>query len=235
MFKTALCATASALLLIASGTAVLAGDYNNAIVLQVSPGGTAFGNNLTIDQSLAAGSEVRGIGNSLALLSPLTVALLSSYDLSGNSAALQIGESNDAEITLTGAGAEAELLQAGGTPNNGNIARLIADGNSLGGILQTGLRNDATLTLDDSDGLIIQIGSDLYADLDVGTGGTGVVTQIGNGSTTGDISVAAGNSLSYTQIGNNLSPVNAVNGVSVSSTLPVQVTIVQSSYRTISF
>jgi len=198
--------------LLPAGLAV-AGGNNEAFIRQVSPSGSALGNTLRIDQSLATDSTVRGIGGELIGKVPLY--LLGTLTANDPLVAQQRGERNDAELTITGAGGELQLYQSVGagaswTPYGAdarNTAVLAAASGALGGVIQIGSDNFAALKLgDDATGLISQFGSDLSSTLDVGSGGRGTVVQVGSNSTTGTVTVAPNTSLLYTQIGNGLVP-----------------------------
>src|SRR5690606_3145587 len=79
-------------------------------------------------------------------------------------------------------------------------------------------------------GLISQSGSNLTADLTVENGGKGQVIQIGNDSNTGQVSVPAGTTLTYTQIGDNLVPVGQTAVQVISSTNAGNISITQTGF-----
>jgi hypothetical protein len=214
----------------------LAGSDNNAFIRQVSPPGSPFGNTLSIDQANATGSTVKGIDG--ALTGTLQFYLLGALTDNDPLAAQQRGERNSTELTLSGAGGELQLYQSAGpgatwVPGGAianNTAVLAAASGALGGVIQIGRDNTALLSLaDNATGLISQFGSDLYSDLSVGAGGRGTIVQIGSNSTTGTVTVAPGNSLHYTQVGNNLVPPPA-GAASVYSTSPGTVIIQQTAW-----
>lgn len=228
-----LIASAVAAILLSATMSALAGDNNEISLRQESPVGTTYGNTLSIDQSSAFGSSLKGIGATLLVdaASDVTAALAGNDPL----IATQRGEGNAATLKLMGSGGQLELFQssgaaAGWVPGGAfgkNTAEVTASGYSLGGIIQIGSLNEATLTLDNSQGLITQLGNELVASLNVESGGTGKVVQIGNNSTVGALNVATGTSVTYTQIGDNLQPSAAI---AVYSTNAANLTITQTAW-----
>ena len=220
----------------AAVVSAVAGDNNGAFLIQVSPEGSYQGNTLSIDQSGASDSLVRGIGSQL--IGTLPTLVLGAVAGSDPTFATQRGEANHATIKMTGNGGELQVLQrnfvvapflptqAGG----GNTASLTTTGDALGGLIQVGNGNTANMTLDNgATGLIAQWGTSLSATLDVASNGSGTVVQIGNNSSVGTVSVLSGNTVTYTQIGSNLAP-----GVSpqIYSTVPGSITITQTAFGT---
>ncbi len=241
-------ASRSATVLLLAASPVLAGDLNNANVLQLSPAGSTQGNTLTIDQSAGLATTIQGIDGKLLSIIPLSAGgLFASQQISGaindlslhtsndQATAKQIGEDNAADVTLTGTGGTIELFQsvlpftpfAAGVAYGGNKATITADGAALGGVIQVGALNQAQLSLTDSKGLITQLGNNLSADLSVGPGGSGTVVQVGNNSETGTVNVVGGTNLTYVQIGDNLSQSSQV---SAYSTSPANITITQTPW-----
>ena len=227
---------AIAFLISCAATAAMAGDGNQAYLIQLSPQGTMQGNTLSIDQEQADGSLVRGIGPNLIGELPYGVLTAVNAALNGTDPLLatQRGEGNRASVKMTGSGGELQLLQVNSpfapwTPGEAggyNVATLTATGNALGGVIQAGELNDATLSLGTgSTGLISQLGSQLSATLTVVSGGSGTVTQIGRGSTVA-VNVTSDNSVTYTQIGNGLRGEPA----SVYSSVPGSITITQTAF-----
>lgn len=209
-------------------SAAFAGDANRASVLQLSPLDSTNGNVLVLDQSAASNSVLTGV--------PLVGTLIAGSQLY-DAAATQIGEGNNAHITLTGDGAVARLLQSNGeagsaTPGIGNRAAILATSAAVASLIQVGLGNEASLTLDPhASALVSQIGNgNLISDLSVGTGGDAVVTQTGNHNTTGAIVVPPGVALNYTQTGNGLGPVNSSGVQILYSAAPGPITITQQGW-----
>lgn len=217
-------------------TTAHAGDGNQAYLLQKSPEGTLNGNTLTILQDEADDSLVRGIGPSL--IGHLPSYILMQISGSDPLAAKQQGEGNSARLELRGSGGELQLLQSAapwtpwvpGGAAGGNVAEIVASGNALGGIIQIGELNQAGMLLegDDARGLITQLGSSLTAELEVGPGASGTVIQLGRNSDAGTVQVETGTTLTYTQIGSNLRPNQAL--VQVFSTAPGNITITQTAF-----
>ena len=228
-------ATLSAAALLAGlslGSAV-AGDNNTVALRQISPVGTTNGNTLSIDQSAALNSSLGGIGANLVG----SIEGILAGQLGGNDplTATQRGEGNAATLKLTGSGGQLQLFQSsspsapwvpGGAVGD-NQATITAAGYSLGGVIQVGSLNQAALTLDNSRGLVTQLGTELSATLDVKPGGTGTVIQQGNRSTIGTLEVAAGTSVTYTQIGDGLTPTDVI---TVYSSNPQNMTITQTAW-----
>lgn len=210
-----------------------AGDNNEASFVQLSPEGTLHGNTLTLYQDEASYSKVTGIDASL--VGQLPQFVLDGIEGADPEQASQRGEGNIARLRLEGFGGEIQLLQSsnsdggwvpGGAPGY-NQATITSFGTSLGGVIQIGQYNEAELSLDNGRGLITQLGSELSASLDVGPGGSGAVVQIGNNSTVGKVEVAAGTTVTYTQLGDGLSPSSAVQ---VYSSSPGNVSITQMAW-----
>lgn len=225
-----------ALLISLFATAALAGDGNEAYLIQLSPQGSPEGNTVSIDQEAATGSLVRGIGSNLIGDLPYVVLTAVTGAITGADPLLatQRGEGNEASIKLTGTGGELQLLQLNspfapwtpGQAGGGNVAELTATGNALGGVIQAGELNQATLTLGSgANGLITQLGSELSATLTVAPGGSGQVAQLGQNSTVA-VNVLSNNSVTYTQIGSNLTGIDA----SVYSTVPGSISITQTAF-----
>lgn len=167
--------------------------------------------------------------------------------------AVQRGQDNVASLVISsGAGGELQLLQDNTAeaidslqarfPNidivdssgQGNRAIVTSTGdNVLGGVIQQGGLNDATLDLAGSGatGLIVQFGTNLDADLSVGVDATGQIVQIGNNNRTGPVSVEGlGAVATYTQIGNDLQPVGET-GLQVFTTTNVgNISITQTGF-----
>ncbi len=214
-------------------TAAVAGDGNQAYLIQLSPEGTPNGNTLSIDQQGANDSLVRGIDDKLIGYWPaLLLRLATGAD---PMLATQRGEGNQASLSLTGSGGELQLLQttfldatwAPGEAGGYNIAELTASGNALGGVIQIGELNQAKLSLGaDAKGLIGQWGTELSATLNVAaSGGSGAILQIGNNSNA-EFNLLSDNSVTYVQIGDNLNSVDA----SVYSSIPGDIFIKQIAF-----
>lgn len=224
-------------------------DNNTVLVRQESPFGTASGNTLSIDQSAATNARLIGPrANLMGTLGAETLAILSGQD-SANSAALQRGENNVATVSMSGDGGELQLLQTTSSINGvggGNRAELVAANAALGGLIQIGEFNNATLTLNDGQGLIAQTGSQNWASLTVngassqaslsqvgdfnngqmvvGSGGSATLLQIGNGNRSGAVEVGNDATLIYTQIGNGIQPVRDALSVMSNADGPVIIT-----------
>lgn len=211
---------------LSSASLVHAGESNTIYIKQESPAGSSTGNSLSIDQSDASNSLVAG--PSLRTLLPFAGLSLDSAFQGTQKPALQRGEGNSASITISDIRDENSgnvvsnrgillLLQdtspgrALQQPNNGtsNVANATLAGESLGAIIQMGTGNDATLNLNNANGLIGQFGTDLRASLAVTPGGSGQVVQVGNNNDVA-VEVSGGGSASYTQIGSNLNTNNQV-------------------------
>lgn len=176
-------AIAGTTILLAS--AAWAGSGNTITVIQERTFGTE-GNTLTVDQSQADHSLVRGLLDE---------------------AARQKGNDNEATLTLEGYGGVIQLLQDNSfTRGAGNAAVVNAGANSIAAVAQIGSGNLATLDVSGTlaRGTVLQTGSGNNANLTVeGTGANGLIAQIGrNNVTTLEVS---GASVNYTVIGNNLS------------------------------
>lgn len=220
---------------------VMAGSNNIVDVRQESPGGAATGNSLTIDQSLANDSRVRGFADNRLRVSdnPLVNIIGSGFLLLENTnllrtdgPALQSGSGNVASIDMTGDGGEVRLLQDNSQAANpdGNAATITTNGQALGALVQVGSLNDATLSVADGGvGRISQFGTGLTADLGVGTDAQGQIVQIGRGSTA-ELQVMDRGSATYVQIGNNLQSIGQTDAVQVFTTNPGNITITQTRY-----
>jgi hypothetical protein len=188
-----------------------AGDNNTVYIKQESPAGSLNGNSLTIDQSDATNSLL--VGPSVSSLAGLLNVSLPSSLQGGQNPASQRGEGNEAKITMTGDGGALMLVQdtspfqamqpAGS--GTGNTATAVLNGASLGAVIQLGTANTANLQLEQANGLITQLGSNLRADLAVtGPDSRGQIVQIGSRNTA-DVEVqGSGTNVTYTQIGNDL-------------------------------
>ncbi|MEP9374472.1 hypothetical protein [Mesorhizobium sp. KR1-2] len=179
-------ATAGGLFLAMAGTAG-AGNGNKLYLLQEKTFGTE-GNTLSVDQSQANDSIIRGL-------------------VSGQPAT-QKGSGNRAELTIDGNGGRVQLLQnnsiSGGA---GNSAVVNLSGNALAILGQVGAGNTANLSVagELAQGSIFQTGKFNNADLSVsGNRAKGLVTQIGNNITTGLSVTGTGTTVSYTVNGNNV-------------------------------
>ncbi|MCC1494652.1 hypothetical protein [Cognatishimia sp. F0-27] len=236
-------------LLIIPLTAVTAGfpylaqaDNNAIIVTQSAPDTLSVGNTLIIDQSLADDSVVSGVLVSNPVIVPPVAATTGpaadaplalvniplEFDTSGG--ALQTGSGNTGNITVSGTGGRAGLLQDGssnsaiivsggdfattlvaqfGSGNSGNLT--IAGSSAFGGLLQNGDSNTGSVSVEGRDA-------------------GGILAQIGDGNQT-ELSVSALDNavVSYTVEGNNVSSVVPAN---VFSTGGGAVTIVQRSITT---
>jgi hypothetical protein len=209
----------------------VAGDGNSAAVLQISPAGSTNGNVLVLDQSAATNSTLAGVPFGEAL-NPLSL-IAETNQLP----ATQIGEGNHANVTLIGDGATARLLQSttGGSgiaPLDGNRATILANSAAAASVIQVGLGNEASLTLDPhATAVVSQIGnSNLVSDLSVGAGGDATVAQTGNNNTTGAIIVPPGVMLNYTQTGSGLNPIGSTGVQVFYSTAPGGITITQQGW-----
>lgn len=235
-----------------TGTPSHAGDGNMIYIKQESPAASTIGNSLSIDQSAASNSLVHG--PSAELLEVL--GTFSANDpqaemlvpFSGNAAGAtfgtQRGEGNQATLTIDGAGGELQLLQDTGPDQQllpapgttvGNQATITASGAVLGGVIQLGESNTANLNLTGgglpgTTGLISQRGTNLTADLTVEGGGKGQVVQIGNNNNTGQVVVSDQTTLTYTQVGDNLTPVGQTGVQVISSTNPGNISITQTGF-----
>lgn len=220
----------SAFLFLLAAPAV-AGNDNQLYVMQQSPEGTQHGNTLMADQSEATGSLIRG-------LNPNLIGGLASLVLQGAGVnpefALQRGEGNEAKLKLHGYGGELQLLQSNNPLSFSaaayNTANVVAAANAVGGVGQVGTGNTANMELgEDARGLITQLGSNLTADLEVGKGGRGRIFQQGTGSSTGLVSVEPGATVTFTQIGDNVAPINSGLQVLI-ATNPGNITITQKAW-----
>lgn len=169
-----------------------AGNSNTIYVIQESSLGGS-GNTLTVDQSAANNSLVRGLNE--------------------GEAAKQKGDGNEAILTIEGTGGVIELLQdnsASGLP--GNRARVEVNGNALGTVSQIGSNNRAVLSVSGelAQGTIIQNGDLNTANLTVaGSDANGSITQTGGQTETQLNVLGAGTSVNYTVNGNGVSNVQA--------------------------
>jgi hypothetical protein len=216
-------------------TVATAGENNRLIVLQESPNGGVSGNALTVDQSAASNSLL--IGPSVSMTSNLAGGTLAVGDLrpavdSPDRPAVQRGDGNSATVVITGDGGQLQLLQdnsqAGTDIGNRASAHLAAG--ALGGILQAGDNNQASLDVGElGTGLIAQNGNDNQASLIVNSGGTGQIIQNGNRNVQ-PLTVNSNTTVTVTQEGNGLQPVGPT-GIQVFSTNPGVISIIQSAFR----
>lgn len=199
-------ATAGCLFLAMAGTAS-AGNGNELYLLQERTFGTE-GNTLSVDQSLANNSIIRGLNSS----QPAT----------------QKGDGNRAVLTIKGNGGRVSLLQNNSVLQGaGNSAVVNLSGNALATVSQIGAGNTADLTVAGkfAQGSILQTGKSNNANLKVsGDGAKGLVAQVGNNNNTGLEVTGKGTTVSYTLIGSNVTNVPAggvqvyTNGAAVSIT-----------------
>jgi len=217
-----------------------AGEGNTIFIRQESPAGSLTGNSLSIDQSNANNSTVAG--PSIPSLLPYVGLTLDTALQGQPRPALQYGEGNEAAITMTGNDGVLLLLQnsSPGTASPqflpagtaGNEATGTVAGDSLGAVIQVGTGNTANLQLQNAQGLVGQFGTNLTANLTVGTGASGQIVQVGNGSEA-DLEVIAGN-VTLTQTGNGLSYASGPEGANPgSSAAPIQVFTTNASNITI--
>lgn len=187
-------------------------DSNNILVLQEGDG-----NRLSVDQSAASNSVVAGYSDwSAPLVSDLA-------------AALQLGDDNQIDVTVTGGTGSMVLFRqdtnnAIGLGNRGfvtasegailvtldqlgvgNEAALAVQGASTGTISQTGNGNTAGIAIDGAGSTvgIVQEGNGLLASLEAGSGQNVTITQIGNPSA-GDVNPA------FVDVYENLTGINIV-------------------------
>ena len=204
------------------------------------------GNQLTIDQSAAEFSTVRGLSMTRFLetftdepdSAALNVLRLSSQNQPER--ALQLGSANSASVTIEGGTAgepnAVQLFQSSPAQGLGNSATLNLDGQGLlAAVGQRGSGNTATLNLlnDGTTGTILQAGRDNNAQLRVeGEGSTGFISQNGNNNNSGVVLVNGVNtSVTFIQNGNNATPFAGADspGVSVISNAAA-VTITQTTF-----
>lgn len=195
-----------------------------------------IGNQLTIDQSQAVNSSVRGLGSPNGLMIsagetiiPLTIS--NALDLPRTDRATQSGNDNKASVTVRGDGGDVMLTQR----NTGlleNSATIDLTGAAQAAIGQFGTGNAATLTATgNAQGLIVQNGNLNTGELVVGDGLQGTLVQNGTNNNAGIVDVQGiATSVTYIQNGNNLAPANG-QGVSVISNAAA-VTITQTSFGT---
>jgi hypothetical protein len=199
-------ATAGGLFLAMAGTAS-AGNGNELYLLQEKTFGTE-GNTLSVDQSRANDSIIRGLGS--------------------DTPAVQKGDGNIAKITIKGDGGRVQLLQNNSASRGaGNSAVVDLSGNALATLGQVGAGNTATLSVAGklAQGSIFQTGDSNEAKLQVsGSGAKGQLIQNGNNNVTGLSVLGAGTTVSYTLNGSNVTNVPAggvqvyTNGAAVSIT-----------------
>ena len=222
------------LILLAATGAAVAGDNNEAYLIQLSPLGTIEGNTLSIDQEDASDSRVQGIGSQLIGEGPswLFNAIIGTDPL----LATQRGEGNQATVGMNGTGGQLQLLQTNfesspwvpGEAGGYNNAILNSLGDSLGAVVQIGESNMAELSLDaGAQGLIAQWGTGLSATLNVASDGQGTIFQKGNGSSVGTVNVLSNNAVTWTQIGDGLT---ATSPGLIFSTSPGAITITQIAF-----
>lgn len=224
MLKTALVSC----LLAAVPMFALAGDNNRVDLLQSATGN--LGNTLTVDQSGADNSLVAG---ALGSENPLVLT-----------PAQQVGDGNEAMLTLTGDGARMFLQQGQSidNPGIGNEAiAVIAGRTGLGVIQQLGSDNFASLNVTSqdatlpSDGSIFQDGQGNSGTLTVeGLNVSGTLRQIGNDNVNTLAVTGENTSVEFIQEGtglvnNGLGDFAAVPGISVFSNAG-SVTITQTNF-----
>lgn len=180
-----------------------AGNSNTIEIIQTNTLG--IGNSLTADQSLAAGSHIKGAlfhGNELVLSSP----------------AEQTGGDNTADLRIidsaNGTGGQIGLTQVNSSSLlDGNQAVVLVEGNGLALVRQIGGGNFANLSVTgrDASGSIFQngdgntVGSLIDPGLSVsGTGAHGSITLNGSNNNVGLSVSGAGTSVNYTLNGSNV-------------------------------
>jgi hypothetical protein len=196
---------------------------NTVYLYQENTGGEGSGNTIYIDQSGARNSQVGGISN-VAVDGDNQIT----YSLSADptlAPAKQIGSNNTADVTITGEGGLATVLQDNsGSVGFGNQATLNVLGSGFGAIQQNGDRNQANLTVNGSGaGAIRQNGNRNRGTLDVASGTDGTLVQNGNKQDITFSTVAgSGSQVLYTVNGNGVTqtaPVTVItNGASVTIT-----------------
>lgn len=199
-------ATAGCLFLAMAGIAS-AGNGNELYLIQERTFG-AQGNTLSVDQSLANNSIIRG--------------------LNSGQPATQKGDGNRAVLTIKGDGGKAGLLQDNSASGGaGNSAKINLSGNAFAAVSQIGPGNVAILSVAGAfaQGGILQTGKFNKANLNVsGEGAKGLVTQVGNNNNTALSVTGTGTTVSYTLVGSNVTNVPAggvqvyTNGAAVSIT-----------------
>ena len=178
-------------------------DFNTLVIEQTNEPGD-LGNTLFVDQSAATSSTVGGL-----VIENVLIDGMEGLTATPQSAAVQAGSGNTADITITGSGGTARLSQVG----DGNDAALVlgtsltpATG-SLAIIGQEGLNNQASLTVlgTGSVGTILQTGNGNEAGLTVnGNNINAGVAQIGNGNKATDLIATGTANVQYIQIGDGL-------------------------------
>lgn len=175
-----------ALVAVALASSPVLADGNTVYLSQ-----TGDRNTISVDQSRASNSVVRGTGQARGG--------------SGNAAA-QIGDGNAATIDVVGDGGDVRLLQR----DDGNRANITIE--TLAGalvpssvsVMQDGPGNESLVDIRgrNSTGSVSQDGRDNYARLTVaGSNASGTVRQIGNRNNFG-FEVGSGTNVNFQQIGN---------------------------------
>lgn len=174
------------ILMLVAPTASVAGG-NRAFVEQ-----EGSGNNLTIDQSAASASLVRGLGswssqNLLPALSSTADDQQVEFDgffpssAPSGDALRQFGNNNTAHVTISDEGGIAVLMQLGS--GNEGVIDLLAN-NTRGLLLQDGRNNrgGVEVTAAGASGILEQSGNDNSMDLQVTSPGTRAIVRVhGNG------------------------------------------------------
>jgi hypothetical protein len=176
-----------------------------------------IGNTISVDQSRATGSEIKGLKLNSGLLDPnsLQIELIDE--------AQQLGGNNDAEIDISGAGGRVYLYQNNTldapSGNGRNTASIDSENGGVGLVWQNGFDNTARLEVNGGldmspalivgqqniDGAILQYGSNNNGSVVTGEG-SALLVQNGDGNNAElDVSASpAGTSVVYTQNGNNM-------------------------------
>ena len=219
-------------------SAANAGDQN---ILVLKQDGAA--NTISIDQQLATGSQVGGVD--FVEASPLEDSQFDIKDMSNplemseglQNPILQLGDANDATITVEGNDDVVYLQQNSRNQAVGNTADIYVNSGagapSFAGVVQTGGGNTASISIDGSlsNGTILQNGNNNQGAIDVdGNNVTASLTQVGSdndsqlvaqGSNTSATGVDGAN-VSYTLYANGVTTTQPVtvstNGASVSIT-----------------
>lgn len=174
-------------------TPALAGNDNTLFILQDSASG-GIGNTLFVDQSQADGSTVAG-------------------DRFGTTPATQQGFGNTANVTLTDELASVVLFQNNPATSGSvtDVNRATLSGGALSTIIlyQDGIGNIGAIDVNGqgSTGSLSQIGNNNNGSVSVlGSNATGELFQQGNNNDLGVEVRGAGTSVTYTLIGNNVTP-----------------------------
>jgi hypothetical protein len=185
------------------------------------------GNVITVDQSAASNSIVRGAQGPNGV---------------GGGPAAQIGTGNSASITVTDAGTESDVSFFQRNPSGGTGNSAFVEVGALAGVLSSqplaavaslfqagdGNHSSISVTGPGSEGAVTQIGTDNDADLSVtGTRASGTILQRGNGNVLGVEVTGNDMVVAYEQVGDNIGTDSTV-PVRVFSTAP-QVLIRQSA------